>query len=101
MEYFLIEQSADHIGGNKLPFLGQILQCVLNLKESSPVTIPLKNHLSDAVDEVLFTWSRAGTKTITKQNAIMRLKKQYEKWQQLCKNKIRSSDPGRKRDIFA
>ena len=30
----------------------------------------------------------------------MRLKK-YDKWQQLCKNKTRSSDPGRKRKIFA
>ena len=54
MNYFLIEQSADHIDGNKLPLLGQILQYVLHVKESSPVTTPLKNHLSDAVDEVLF-----------------------------------------------
>ena len=30
----------------------------------------------------------------------MRLK-EYDKWQQLCKNKTRSSDPGRKREIFA
>ena len=61
----------------------------------------MKNHLSDAVDEVLLIWSRAGIKIVTKQNAIMRLKKQYKKWQQLCKNKTRSSDPGRKREIFA
>ena len=64
--YFLIGQSADHISGNKLPLLGQILQYVLHLKESSPVTTPLKNHLSDAVDEVLLIWSRAGIKTETK-----------------------------------
>ena len=31
----------------------------------------------------------------------MRLKKEYYKLQQLCKNKIRSSDPGRKRKVFA
>ena len=30
-----------------------ILQYVLQSKKSSPVTTPLKNHLSDAVDEVL------------------------------------------------
>ena len=51
--YFLIGQSADQISGNKLSLLGKILQYVLHLKESSPVTTPLKNHLSDAVDEVL------------------------------------------------
>ena len=45
--------------------------------------------------------SRAGIKTVTKQNAIMRLKEQCEKWQQLCKNKTRSSDRRRKRKIFA
>ena len=55
-DYFLIGQSADHISGNKLPLLGQILQYVLHLKESSPVITPLKNNLSDAVDEVLFIW---------------------------------------------
>ena len=92
---------ADHIGGNKLPLLGQILQCVLHLKESSPVTTPLKQHLSDAVDEVLLIWSHTGIKTVTKPNAIMRLKKQYKKWQQLCKNKTCSSDTGRKYEIFA
>ena len=101
MNYFLIWQSADHIGGNKLPLLGQILQYVLHLKESSPVTTLLKNHLSDAVEEVLLILSRTGIKTVSKQNAIMWLKKQYEKWQQLCKNKMHSSDPGRKREIFA
>ena len=101
MNYFLIGQSADHIVGNKLPLLGQILQYVLHLKESSPVTTPLKNHLFDAVDEVVLIWSRAGIKTVTKQNAIMRLKKQYEKWQQHCKNKTRLSDFERKREIFA
>ena len=85
MNYFLIGQSADHISGNKLPLLEQVLQYVLHLKESSPVTTSLKNHLSDAIDEVglLLIWSRAGIKTVTKQNAITRLKK----WQQLCKNK--------------
>ena len=61
----------------------------------------MKNHLSDAVYEVLLIWSRAGIKTITKQNAITQLKKKYDNWQQLCKNKTRSSDPGRKREIFA
>ena len=70
-DYFLIGQSADYINGNKLPLLGQILQYVLHLKESSPVTTPLKNHLSDAVDEVLLIWSCAGIKTVTKQNVIM------------------------------
>ena len=94
----MIGQSADHIGGNKLSLLGQILQYVLHLKESSPITTPLKNHLCDAVHEVLLVWSRAGIKTVTKQNAIMQLKKQYKKWQQLCKNKTRLSDPGRKRE---
>ena len=83
------------------PCLGKYFQYVLYLKESSPVTTPLKNHLSDAVDEVLLIWSCARIKTVTKQNAIMRLKKQYEKWQQLCKNKTLLSDPGRKREIFA
>ena len=29
------------------------------------------------------------------------IKKQYKKWQQLCKNKTCSFDPGRKREIFA
>ena len=61
----------------------------------------MKNHLSDAVNEVLLIWSHAGIKTVTKQNAIMQLKKEYDNWQQLCKNKTRSSDPGRKREIFA
>ena len=65
------------------------------------VTTPLKNHPSNAVDEVLLIWSRAGIKTVTRQNAIMLLKKEYDKWQQLCKNKTRSSDPGKKREIFA
>ena len=88
-DYFLIGQSADHISENKLPLLGQIFQYVLHLKESSPVTTPLKNHLSNAVDEVLLIWSRAGIKTVTKQNPIMRLKKEYDNWQQLCKNKAR------------
>ena len=62
-DYFLIGQSAEHISGNKLPLLGQILQYVLHLKELSPVTTPLKNHLYHAVDEVLLIWSRAGIKT--------------------------------------
>ena len=31
----------------------------------------------------------------------MGLKKEYDNWQQLCKNKTCSSDPGRKREIFA
>ena len=31
----------------------------------------------------------------------MRLKKEYDNWQQLCKNKTCSSDPERKREIFA
>ena len=101
MNYFLIGQSADHIGGNKLPFLGQILQYLLHLRESSPVTTPLKNHLSDAVDKILLIWSRARSKTVTKQNELMRLKMQYEKCQQLCKNKARSFDLGKKREIFA
>ena len=101
MNYFLIGQSADHIGGNKQPLIGQILQYFLHLKESSSVSTPLKNHLCYAADEVLLIWSRAGIKTVTKQNAIMRLKKQYEKWQQLCKNKTRSSDPVTKREVFA
>ena len=61
----------------------------------------MKSYLSDAVDEVLLIWSRAGIKTVTYQNAKIRLKKQYEKWQQHCKNKTRSSDPRRKREIFA
>ena len=74
----MIGQSADHISGNKLPSLGKMLQYVLHLKESSPVTTPLKKHLSDAVDEVQLIWSRAGIKTVTKQNAIMRLKKEYD-----------------------
>ena len=84
-DYFLIGQSADHISENKLPLLGQILQHILHLKELSPVTTSLKNHLSDAVDEVLLIWSCAEIKTVTKQNAIMRLKKEYENWQQLCR----------------
>ena len=79
MNYFLIGQSADHIGGNKLPLLRQTLQHVLHLKELSPVTTPLKIHLYDAVDEVLLIWSCAGIKTVTKQNAIMRLKERFEK----------------------
>ena len=65
------------------------------------VTTPLKNHPSNAVDEVLLIWSRAGIKTVTRQNAIMLLKKEYDKWQLLCKNKTRSSDPEKKREIFA
>ena len=64
-DYFLIGQSAGHISGNKLPLLGKILQYVLHLKESLPVTTPLKNHLSDAVDEVLLIWSCTGIKTVT------------------------------------
>ena len=102
-DYFLTGKSADHISGNKLSLLGQTLQYVLHLKESSPVTTPLKSHLFDAVDKVLLIWSRAGIKSVglTKQNAIMRLKKEYDKWQQLCKNKTCSSEPGRKREIFA
>ena len=71
MNYFVIGQSADHMGGKKLPLFGQILKYVLHLKESSPVTTPLKNHLSNAVDEVLLIWSCSGIKSVTKQNAIM------------------------------
>ena len=100
-DYFLIGQSADHINGNKLLLLGKILHYVLHLKELSPVTAPLKNHLSYAVDKVLLICSRAGIETVTKQNAIMQLKKEYDNWQQLCKNKTRLTDPGRKREIFA
>ena len=54
MNYFSIGQNADHNDGNKLPLLGQILRYVLHVKESSPVSSPLKNHLSDAVDEVAY-----------------------------------------------
>ena len=80
--------------------LAIVLQYVLHLKESSPGTNPLKNNLTDAVDEVPLIWYRAGSKTVTKQNAIMRLKKEY-KWQQLCKNKTCSSDSEKKCEIFA
>ena len=73
--YFLIGQSAYHISGNRLPLLGQILQYVMHLKEFSPITTPLKNHPSDAVDKVLLIWSCAGIKIVTKKNSIMRLKK--------------------------
>ena len=46
-DYFLIEQSADHISGNKLPLLRQILQYVLHLKESLPITT-LKCRIQNA-----------------------------------------------------
>ena len=100
-EYFLIGRSEDHISGNKLPLLGQILRYVLHLKEVSSITTPVKKHLSDAIDEVLLIWSRAGIKTMTKINALKRLTKDYNTWLQLCKNKTRASDPGRKREKFA
>ena len=93
-EYFLIGRSEDHISGNKLPLLGQILLYVLHLKEVSSITTPVRKHLSDAIDEVLLIWSRAGIKTMTKINALKRLTKDYDTWLQLCKNKTRASDPG-------
>ena len=61
----------------------------------------MRKHLSDAIDEVLLIWSRAGIKTMTKINALKRLTKDYDTWLQLCKNKTRASDPGRKREKFA
>ena len=38
---------------------------------------------------------------MTKINALKRLTKDYDTWLQLCKNKTRASDPGRKREKFA
>ena len=99
-DYFLIGRSAEHISGNKLPLLSQVLQYVLNLKETTPINTPIKNHLSGAVDKVLLIWSKAGIKTITRINAIKRLQNEYDTWLQLCKNKTRQSDPGRKREMF-
>ena len=96
-DYFLIGRSTPHISGNKLPLLKQVLQHVLYLKESSSSTTPLKNHFSAAIDEVLLIWSKAGIQTMPKRNVLRRLQKEYNTWLQLCKNKMRLSDPGRKR----
>ena len=35
-----------------------------------------------------------------KRNVLRRLQKEYNTWLQLCKNKMRLSDPGRKRKMF-
>ena len=99
-DYFLIGRSTPHISGNKLPLLKQVLQHVLHLKESLSSTTPLKNHFSAAIDEVSLIWSKAGIQTMPKRNVLRRLQKEYNTWLQLCKNKLRLSDPGRKREMF-
>ena len=73
---------------------------ILICSEEMTSTNPLKNHFSAAIDEVLLIWSKAGIQTMPKRNVLRRLQKEYNTWLQLCKNKMRLSDHGRKREMF-
>jgi hypothetical protein len=102
-DFWLIGHPSTSVNGAKLPDCRQIMKYVLFLR-NDPENVKNKVKNEDiayvVVDAVIVFWSMAPIKTEYRQNCMFDVMKLWNEWQNLMKNKGRTTDPGNKRANF-
>ena len=87
---YLLGSYIDDITGAKLPSNKQALGYFLNLHREENHTI--RKAATRTIEKIFVFWQKASIPVKQKQNAISKLEKYFQKWQNLQKHKSRNTD---------